>query len=560
MSDTSEQTLINPGGETPSPLCDELLKQARDFQDGNLSAEQLGQVVADVSERLRAARDQTLANLGEAGEEHAQAFGPYIQNLQKSFTDMEQALRALSEYGKSGSARELARVEKLLVQAALSNQYAMDAYQRAELEHGPTPMPIMNLLIRLKDGFLAGGVEKDDFLGAVTGAAQMTEQALQELEQAEPPQPQELQGLKDAYSRQRYNLKVLQAAIREGKLRAMEDAMEGVMASSERVRGAIDLLNRAIMATGPCKLERTNIFLNLARAHHQGTIPDQVLADALLGLREELAVERKEVERTLSMPKVSASVQEFLGPTFEAYDMHELPLELFERYLAGESTYEEACEQLIEASALLAECRDAFNEIAETEGKVSCVRCGTPNEPGGKACVKCGAVLPHMPGIDATSTMSYQETDGQAEFAGELEMTENLARLFDAVNAVAENQIGPEEFEEVLVWMDDLLAENLGELPPAPSFKRTDDLSAQDRKQLDEVEADLDLRRSMMREGAEEFRLALGRMQCFLDDGEKDHLVEGVRAVRDAAIKIQQSDRTIEALARQLQAAADRKD
>ncbi|MBI3924344.1 MAG: zinc ribbon domain-containing protein [Armatimonadetes bacterium] len=560
MSETSRQALINPGGETPSPLCDELLRGARDVRDGRMPAADLERMVAGITGEVQRARRETMANIGEAGPQHAKQFESYIHALDKSFDDMEAALRAVAHYARSLGGEDFKRAEQLLIEAALSSQYAMDGYQRAELEQGPTPMPIVNLLIRFKDGFIAGSVETADFVQTVQGAVQMTGFALEELERAPDPQPAALQGLKEAYARQIENLKALERAIPEGGA-SIENAMQDVLASSERVRGAIATLNTAIMSQGPSRLERTNIFLNVARAYQDRMVPPHVLSNAIEELRRDIDAERKEVERAASMPNISVNVQEQLGPTYEAYELHAPALELFERFVAGEPTYEKACERLLEASELLADCRDAFDEIATTEGKVSCVRCGTPNDPGGRACVKCGAVLPQMPGMDAASTtMSYQETDGEVQMAGELVMTENLVRLFEAVNAVAEGQMEPEEFEEVLVWMDDLLATHLSDLAPAPTFRRGDDLTDEDLQQLQDLESELRRWREIMQEGGQEFRAALQLMQYFLEDDDKNHLLEGVRTVRDAAVKIQQSDKAIEDLARRLQAAAEKKE
>lgn len=148
----------------------------------------------------------------------------------------------------------------------------------------------------------------------------------------------------------------------------------------------------------------------------------------------------------------------------------------------------------------------------------------------------------------SSSTLSFEENEGQARGASELVMTENLFRLFEAVNAIAEARIEPDEFADILSWMAELVQEHLLGLPPAPSFSRSG-MNAEQVEAVGALEEDLAGYREDVVEGAEEFLTALNRLELFLDDGEKNHLITGVQMVRDAAIRIQKAQAAIDGVA-----------
>ena len=230
----------------------------------------------------------------------------------------------------------------------------------------------------------------------------------------------------------------------------------------------------------------------------------------------------------------------------EAYELHEDALALFHEILEGEADpaeFENAKKILIEASEKLSDHKEALIAIGENEGKVSCVRCGKMNEPGSRVCNNCGAQLPQQTGVQ--STMSYQESDGAADFGGELEITTNLERLFHAINEVAEERCSDEEFEEVLVWMDNLLANAQATMPEVPNMTPRPEFNEEAVKKIELVAEDLHEQRGVMLGGIEEFRVALGTLQSFFETRDKETLIQGVREVRSAAIKMQQAEKAL---------------
>ncbi|MEW6277938.1 MAG: zinc-ribbon domain-containing protein, partial [Candidatus Eremiobacterota bacterium] len=505
--------------------------------------ERLLALVAELGPRFVAARDQTRQNLVQQGAAHIQKFGESIGMIESAFQEVEEALKAVERFARAPDPESGARARAWVVRAAWNQQLAMDAYQQAELRDGPTEMPLVNLLLRMKDGFLAGTTPREEFETAIRGAIRMAGEARDEIRAQEIVTPP-MQAMIDSYQRLAGTLGDLEAAVGGGR-EALEKAVEGVQFASEAVRAAMMELNTRILTSGPTRLEHQNLVLNIAQAHYRNQVPDNILLDALEVFRKGIEQEQAQVERLLSLPTSSASLQEQAARTRVAYELHHEAVDLLQCYAEGDrERYEEARQALIDAAEKLADCRAAYQQIGEVEGKVLCVQCGAPNEPGARACSRCGARM--MPqGVASSSTMTLQEGEGIA--SDELVMTENLLRLFESVNQVAEGRLSPEEFTEVLSWMEGLIQEHLLGLPPAPTFSR-ESAAEEEAEKLSQLEEELAAQREEMTEGAEDFLTSLNRMHCFVEDGDREHLISGVQLAREAAIRIQRAQRAIELL------------
>lgn len=525
---------------TPSPLCDDLLNGLYGFSQGQVPAAEIERVVELVREKTAQTRRETFANLEAQGSAHEKTYSAQIDGLRAAFDLMGKALDALVAHTREKSSASFELAESLLRQAAYAGQYSTDWYMRSELEQGPTRMPVVNMLYKMRDGFLAGRVPEANYRAAASGALQLVTTAATELESA----PAHTAPLKRAYERHKAALERL--------LGDLKGELDEVAASGEAVRDALDTVNQAALVAGPSRLPRTNILLTHLDAHEKRESTTETLQAALQSFQGDLAEERQEVERLASLP-ASAKVTRLLAVTRQAYRLHDEAIALVAEVVGGAPRHAEARQELLDAAETLADCREEF-EALDAEGKVLCVRCSAPNQPGSRTCAKCHAQLPAAGLGGPASTLTVGE-DGVAEADGEMEVTENIVKLFTAVNQVAEGKITPEEFGEVLAWLDGLLVENLTQVPQLPAFPGREKLSEEHRNQLAEVEVQCQAARDELLEGSQDFREALARMSCYLEDRDKDHLTVGVQAVRDAVVKIQSNTRRIEGLAEVAQAA-----
>ncbi len=539
-----------PRPETPSAVFDRLLVVLRAVMAGQAPPAHLEQIVTELQARFVQARDATRANIHGQGPEHVQKYVESIGRIEEAFQDVDGALKSCLEYVRSGVLEVGERSERWVIHAAWAQATAMDAYQQAELAIGPTQMPLINLMIRMKDGFVAGQYSRAQFEDSIRGARLMAEEAQKEIRAKTPRIPAE-DGMIDAYERLRRVLQELGDAIPAGS-EALDAAIQGVIDAGESVRAAMEELSTKILTQGPTRIEHANLVLNILAAHQAGQVPDEVLARAVEVFRSGMEAESAQIDQMLSLPTQSTALAEQAQKTRAAYEQHWPALELIEAYTGGDaSKYDAAVKALIAAAEALADCREAYQQIGEVEGKVLCVKCGAGNAPDARACSKCGARI--MQTSNSSSTMSFEEVGGEARGASELVMTENLYRLFEAVNAVAESKIEPDEFGDVLNWMAELVQEHLLGLPPAPAFSR-DGMTTEQMEAVTALEDELSRHREDLVEGAEEFMTALNRLSCYLDDHEKSHLISGVQLVRDSAIRIQKAQGAIDGVAASFEA------
>lgn len=521
---------------TPSALCNDLLNGLHGFQQGSVPAAEIERVVGIVRGRVADSRRDTFARIEEQGAAHEKTYAQQIDGLRAAFDLMARALDALQAHTREKTSFEEA--DSLLRQAGFAMQYASDWYLRSELEQGPTRMPIVNMLYKMRDGHQAGRVPEANYRACLAGATQQMTAAIAELEKAPP----HTAVLKLAYERHKAALDKVSHDLTQ--------ALDEVASTGEAIRDALDQVNQAAMTAGPSRLPRTNVLLNHLDAHEKQETTNETLQAALKSFEEDLAEERQEVDHLSGMPS-SAKITRLLAVTRGAYQLHDGAIALVREVVAGAPRHAEARQELLDAAETLADCREEF-EALDAEGKVLCVRCSAPNPPGQRSCSKCHAQLPAA-GLGGTASTLTVGEDGVAETDGEMEVTENIVKLFTAVNQVAEGKLSADEFGQVLGWLDGVLAEV--ELPPLPTFPGRERLAEEHRQQLADVELQCEAAREELSEGYQDFREALARMGCYLEDRDKDHLTVGVQAVRDAVVKIQSNTRRIEGLAEAAQTA-----
>ncbi len=545
-------------GETPSPLCNHLLEQVKLRLEDSLSEAELKSGVSEALASLEQAREQTLENLERDG-----AKDDVLEAFEKSFDDMQIALEAIDEFASGATAESHEAVRLTIFRAANATAYAVTTMQQAQFSEGPTDMPLFNALFKMKEGYLEGGVEGDQLREALTNIVKMTKAAIQELVASEGEQPPQRDGLVRAYEEQIESLERVGETISEGQKDKSEvdDAFAELLRTSNGVKEAMALLNEAIMSQGPCRLARTNVLLSASDTFRAGGIGVEPFGSTLDEFETEIREEKAAVLELSALPNQSEPVAKEIRGVKEAYDLHEEALGMFAEFLDGEGgpeDFEKAQKLLIEASEKLSDHKEALEKLGESEGKVSCVRCGTLNDPNNRVCDSCSAQLPQQAGVGGiASTMDFQEADGSATIGhGELEMTSNLERLFLAVNEIAEERSSDDEFEEVLLWMDNLIVNATATMPEVPNMANNPDYSPELVEQIGQLQEELNGQRDLMLEGMATIRSALNTLQSFTEGRDKNTLVKGVREVRDGAIKMQQSERALALITEALQAAA----
>ena len=532
-------------GETPSPLCNYLLEQVRMRLDGGLSAGELKSAAQDAIKSLEQAREQTMANL-----ERDSAKDNVLEAFEKSFDDMQAALEEIDQYAAEANAETHEAVRETIFRAATATAMAVTVMQQAQFSDGPTDMPLFNGLFRMKEGYLQGGVEGKQLQDALINIVNMTKAAIQELLAGEGEQPPQRDGLVRAYEEQIESLERVGETIDAGsKDKAqVDDAFEQLLRTSNAVKEAMASLNEALMSKGPCRLARTNVVLSASETFRTGGIGPDQFARTIDGFESELKEEQAAVNELAGMPSQSEAVRAEVAKLRGAYELHEEALSIFAEFLDGEAEPEDfarAQKLLVEASEKLSDHKEELERLGESEGKVSCIRCGQLNEPGNRVCGKCGAQMPQQPGLGGiASTMSFQE-GGDALQEGELVITTNLERLFSAVNEIAEDRSSDADFERVLDWMEGLMENAIATMPEIPDMTPPSGASEETLSQIDTLSEELAEQRNAVIEGMVAIRDALGLMHNYIEDRQKDVLIQGVREVRDGAVKMQNAEKAL---------------
>lgn len=543
-------------GETPSPLCNFLLEQVKSHLDGGLSATDLKKSAQDAIASLEQAREQTLSNLERDG-----AKDNVLEVFEKSFDDMQTALEEIEQFAGAASEESHQAVRETIFRAAAATALAVAVMQQSQLSEGPTDMPLFNGLFRMKESYLEGKVEGQALQAALVNIVNMTKAAIQELLAGEGEQPPQRDGLVRAYEEQIESLERVGETIDAGnkdKAR-VDDAFEQLLRTSNGVKEAMASLNEALMSKGPCRLARTNVLLSASETFRAGGISPEQFGRTLDGFEAELKEEQAAVNELAGMSQNDA-VRDEVAKLRAAYELHEEALSIFAEFLDGEAEPEDfgrAQKLLIEASEKLSDGKEELERLGESEGKVSCIRCGQLNEPGNRVCGSCGAQIPQQPGMGIASTMSFQEDDGSAALQeGDLVMTANLERLFNAVNEIAEGRSGDADFEEVLDWMDGLMENAINTMPEIPDMAPPKDTDQETLDQIETLKSDLAEQRDAAIEGMTTIRDALNVMSGYLDDREKDTLIRGVRQVRDGAVQMQHAEKALTIITAALQRTA----
>ena len=552
-------------GETPSPLCNYLLEQVKLRLEDGISAADLKASTGEALKSLEQARGQTIGNLERDG-----AKDEVLEAFEKSFEDMQSALEEIERFAGNATEETHESVRQVILRAALATTRAVTVMQQSQFSEGPTDMPLFNGLFQMKERYLQGGVEGRQVREALVNIVKMTKAAIEELLAGDGEQPPQRDGLVRAYEEQIESLERVGETIDTGSKdkAAIDEAFDELLRTSNAVREAMASLNEAMMSQGPCRLARTNVLLSASETFRNGNISAEQFSRTIDSYEGEIKAEQAAVNELAGMADSTQAISAEIQGIRDAYDMHDEALAIFSEFLDGDAEPEDfakAQKMLIEASEKLSDHKEEMDRLGESEGKVSCVRCGGLNEPGGRVCGKCGAQLPQQAGISGiSSTMSFQEGEGGAlTDEGDLVVTANLEKLFNAVNEMAEGRSSDADFEGVLDWLDGLLESAIGTMPELPALAFPD-LTDEQATQIGELKVGLAEQRDNILEGMNDVRDALNTLSGYLEDRQKDTLIAGVRAVRDGAVKMQQGERALkitqEALEKAAEAARQRED
>ena len=471
----------------------------------------------------------------------ARAEGRGSDFVAKARPQLDALLGALKEYGTwLASARESLEIgDTNRCVAAYEDSHsvlpalnaAAEQYSQVFANFGPYQSLPANGMDRLADGIIAGEVQAPAWNEMVAyysnGIQQMIERA----------QPSNVPGkgvLVDSYHSALKAMQSLSSVDPTAKA-SFSSQLAALDASFHQAERMESVLNGS--DAGPTGIPATNVLLSLLEGYRNGAVDKDVLDAVVDEYGEFMDAFSETFEESVSKPIDSVLVQEEIPRTLSALDAHYAAVEDLISGLEGEERdgLEDVAQTLIVTAKKIEESRNVYATASQHETQILCPSCSRANPPENRLCEACGERLPRSAEASslASSTFSVMASQQVLEENQQLEMTENVARLFDACDAVADGQMSHDDFlREVRLAQAGLkeFAEELDELADSlmdrSSF--TDEQWAiwesQHLPHLEDVASGL-------LHGLAEGQSGLEKMAYFVQDPDEQHLIKGVRQV-----------------------------
>lgn len=238
-------------------------------------------------------------------------------------------------------------------------------------------------------------------------------------------------------------------------------------------------------------------------------------------------------EQTAARPNESVLVQEEIPKTLDNLDAHYAAIEDLTDALEGseQAKVPGILDTLKESAAALKESQEVFETASLHQTAVACPSCGRSNPPENRNCEACGELLPRAEDAGIASSTFSVLSGPSLEENQRMEMTENVARLFQACDDVYAETISHEEFQAEIDRARLGLSEFVEELEGVAA-------TAVDQTAFTEEQWDIWRNQHLphmedvaltYQAGIKETEDGLDSMQQFLEEPVQQYLIDGIR-------------------------------
>lgn len=285
---------------------------------------------------------------------------------------------------------------------------------------------------------------------------------------------------------------------------------------------------------GPTSIPATNILLACLQAWSEEKLDKDSLSSVVEDYADLMDDYTEAFENSASKPTDSALIQEEIPRTLDAMDSHYAALEELSDGVddLDKAKCQELVERLTSTAGQLEESREVYATAAQHQNHVVCASCGRSNPPENKNCEACGEILPRNE--DGASSSTFSVLSGPTlEEHQQLEMTENVAFLFQSCDDVYDGKITGEEFLTILQGAASDLNEFIEELEGVAAMATDQSLFTEEAWEAWQAThlpymEDVAL---TYQAGITETQDGLRSMHAYLEEPEQHHLVEGIRLV-----------------------------
>lgn len=469
----------------------------------------------------------------------AQARG--AEFVSKAATQLEQLKVALSSYGAwLASAQESLETydTNRMVEAYEASHdiipllnSAAEEYSAIYAAYGPYNSIPANGLDRLADGIISGEVQPPAWAEMCDYYANGLHQKADSVRSVNLPGKSFLIDGYEAASQAAANLAQYDPRLKPNLAAPLQHLDYGLHATEALEK----LMSESTSA--PTAIAVTNVLAAIVSGYQAGSVPKAAFDAALDDYSEIMDGFSETFEASVSRPIDSVLVQDEIPRTLDWLDAHYAAVEELVAASEGDDreSMTEALAALVETAGKLDESRNVYAAALQHENQVLCPACSRSNPPENRLCEACGAVLPRSADASslASSTFSVMASQQVLEENKQMEMTENVARLFDACDAVAVGQMSEHDFlAEVNLARSGLteFAQELDEVADMLMDRKsfTDEAWAVwETQHLPHLE---DAAQGYVH-GLNEANSGLDSMAHFLEDPNDQHLVSGIRQV-----------------------------
>lgn len=523
-----------------------LLDTCLDILEERKPEQALKEAIQHAQKELREMQDEFESTIQEQPPNIQQECMKDVEYAQECFKAYFESIGEIEKYFETHDKFDIVRgAEKVRSSTTCLNTAFLNYRNKALIAMGPTDIPVLNLVLDTYDKITKAEQEDikaycDKLIHIIQREHITVHRAFPELNREKLLPEEEL--LKRAYEKHQAACFAIRDAIKEPTGEGLIKAVEDYSQAAKSIKDIIPAVNLKRMTQVPTTSPQTNLVINLSRTIESGTGTDEMFLEALKALEEDFNNTKMQFEAVKRHPTDSVLLKEELPKAEKAIAAFESGITDYYRFLEVRDTLllKQAAAKLEDATKQIKKCSEVFHGIAEREGKTPCIRCSHYNPPNRKTCEECGAVLPASAETEEARTFELGEQDQDRTEAQEDEiiMTENVYKLFDAVNKVSEGQIPMEEFRETVDWMEGLVMEARKVYGPIPAVNvdaMKDDLRDH-AKQLIEL---MDESKELFKEGTDDVLMGLNFFRQYVQQGDKNNLVLGVQVIWQGIGKVQ---------------------
>lgn len=526
---------------------DNLLYEAcLDIIEGRAGVDELQNAYGNAVAELKETRVDFDITLSAQSRKVQHACKKLVAGINETFDEYQRLLETMGSYFQTFDKSILENIlENILNLSEKLNRQFYDFRDTALSAKGPTSLPGLNLII-----LIANGLRNNEYIYVsplyhIEREAEVMESLLAEMEQAE--QNENIIARKEASAKFLDAMDALIEFLETSDRTLLDAAIQDLDAAAQMFNSLPGTINREELAKSPTQSPLANIIINSVPGLVSGEISQDFFGDVLQRLWDELDLLRFRYNAISRTPAESSRVEEESEILKEIIDAFEEVLnEFFDALESWQpQQFPELTEKLEAIVEELHQSMKSFQNIAETEGKIPCVKCGHYNSPGIRFCEKCNFKLPVIAGEKQRRLdMKEGEPDGSSKQEGPV-MTENVRQLFESAQMAAEGKISIEEFSDVVTWMENLLSQAYKAAGPVPPVE-IEKLQGKDGETVGNIDKLLKEASDIYQKGLEDFEVGLSFFRQFADGGSGESIHAGKQMIMQGMDKLQKVQKATE--------------